>query len=609
MKKRILTCVLAIAMLFACCFVVSEEALAAGQTVTVGATTRMEGYFFTDLWSANTADNDVRTLLHGYSTVVVSREGECELDKTAVTSMTAKTDAKGNRTYTFTINPNLKYSDGSALTARDYVFSVLLQAAPELRALGAAPAALDQLVGYEAYAAGETRAFAGVRLIDKRRFSLTVSGEYLPYFYELMYVNVTPYPMAVLAPGFDVKDSGEGAYIAYTGKPDADGHTPELGAVLEETVLGGGDGYLYFPQVTSGPYRLTACDRSSGEASFARNTYYLGNFEGAVPSISKLRFVNVSNEDALRRLKSGEIDILNKLTDGDVIDASGASGFRRVNYPRSGYGFMAFACEDAVTGSQSVRQAIALLTDADGFVKDFLGSHGQRVYGHYGRGQWMYINGKNMVADLPHYDFDAEGAAALLDADGWTLNEAGEAYSGEGVRFKRAQDGSLLKLELNWAALADNTGCQTLQAYTVEHLRDAGFAVNVVEMRFDEMLNAYYRRTDRRYNLFYLASNFSSVYDPYYIVSDDAAHQGVQNTTGIADAELMRLAKQLRTTVRGDAAAYIRRWSEFQHRYAELLPTYPLYSNSYCDVYSGRISNYYPEKHNSWAMAIVYAKL
>lgn len=166
-----------------------------------------------------------------------------------------------------------------------------------------------------------------------------------------------------------------------------------------------------------------------------------------------------------------------------------------------------------------------------------------------------------------------------------------------------------MKLELNWAALADNTGCQTLQAYTVQHLRDAGFAVNVDEMRFDEMLDVYYRRTNRRYNLFYLASNFSSVYDPYYIVSDDAEHQGVQNTTGIADEELMRLAEQLRTTVRGDAATYIRRWGEFQHRYAELLPTYPLYSNSYCDVYSRRISRYYPEKHSSWAMAIVYAEL
>lgn len=613
MFRRILTSILTAVMLVSGCSAKADEIPAEKKDseIVVGATTMMEGYFFTELWSANTADHDVRTLLHGYSTVVVGKDGMCLLDSTAMAGMQSQTDAAGNKTFTFTVNPNLKYSDGSALTAKDYVFSVLLQASPELRELGAVEA-MEQLVGYSAYAEGETTRFAGVRLISERQFSLTVSAAYLPYFYELMYVNIMPYPMAVLAPGFDVLDDGDGAYMAYTGLVPEGEEPPALGAVLKETILGDGDGYLYFPRVTSGPYCLTAYDRESGEASFQRNEYYLGNFEGETPQIETIRFVNVTNENLLDRLASGEIDIVNKVTDGQVIDAymaSGMSNLDSVNYPRSGYGFMAFACENVVTGSQNVRQAIAMLTDADAYVEDFLGAYGQRVYANYGLGQWMVDEGQEEIADLPAYDYDPEGAVDLLEADGWTLNEAGEPYGGNGVRYRREADGSLTKLELNWAALADNTGCEKLQKYTVENLRQAGFEVNVDEMGFTQMLNVYYRRVDRSYNLFYLASNFTMVYDPYYSVSSDEIHQGIQNTTGIDDAQLTELAKEMRSTVSGDIETYVSRWAKFQQRYAEVLPTYPLYSNAYFDVYNSRIKNYHPDWYHSWAVAIVYAQL
>ena len=56
--------------------------------------------------------------------------------------------------------------------------------------------------------------FSGVRLIDERTFSVTVKAQYEPYFYELSYLSVYPYPIGVIAPGCEVRDDGEGAYIA-----------------------------------------------------------------------------------------------------------------------------------------------------------------------------------------------------------------------------------------------------------------------------------------------------------------------------------------------------------------------------------------------------------
>lgn len=59
--KKILTLLLALWMLTGC------VAMAAGNQLVVGSTTAMSGAFFTDLFGSNTADIDVRALLHGYN--------------------------------------------------------------------------------------------------------------------------------------------------------------------------------------------------------------------------------------------------------------------------------------------------------------------------------------------------------------------------------------------------------------------------------------------------------------------------------------------------------------------------------------------------------------
>lgn len=611
MIKRMLICVLAVMMLCSSVLAMAETADGAAKEIVIGATTQMDGYFFTDLWSANTADIDVRTLIHGYSTVAIGRSGIYQLDETAIDHVELTEDAAGNRTYEFTLNPELKFSDGSPLTAKDYIFSAMLLSSPMMEEMGATQGGLPSLVGYGDYAEGKTEIFSGIRLIDENIFSLTISAKYLPYFYELIYVNVTPYPMAVLAPDFVIKDDGKGAYIAYAGEAES---APALADVLKQTIIGDGSGYLYNPSVVSGPYKLVGYDAAADKADFAKNEYYLGNFEGVQPAIDKISFVNVTNAQIMDKLTSGEIDIVNKMTDGDVIDdaleiVNGEEGaLRSASYLRSGYGFIAFACEDAVTGNESVRKAVALLTDADAYVSDFLKNYGLRTYGHYGLGQWMAVADMEALEALPSYDFNVQEAIALLEADGWNLDENGEAFDGDdAVRYKKMNDDVLLKLELNWAALKDNTGCAKLQQYTLENLSDAGFSVNINEMSFSEMMDIYYRRVERSHNMFYLASNFGLVYDPYYAFNGAADYQGVENATGIADAELLQLADNLRRTPVGANDEYHQKWLALQQRYAEILPTYPLYSNVYFDVFNPWVYNYNPDIYHTWATAIVYA--
>ena len=74
----------------------------------MGSTTAMSGYFFTDLWGRNTADMDVRTLLHGYDLIRWDSEvGAFGIDSTVVSGIVATEDAAGNRTYTLAIYDDL----------------------------------------------------------------------------------------------------------------------------------------------------------------------------------------------------------------------------------------------------------------------------------------------------------------------------------------------------------------------------------------------------------------------------------------------------------------------------------------------------------------------
>ena len=578
--------------------------LQAGTKATVGSVTRMSGEFFTDMWGNNTSDVDVRALIHGLSTVSWTLDRQYGIDPTVVRQATASKDDDGNKTYVFTLNDNLRYSDGSAITAADYIFSVLFQSAKETAALGAQALTYGFLVGYEDYFSGESDVFSGVRLLSDTQFSLTVSAENLPYFYELMYVNVTPYPISVIAPGCEVKDDGEGAYI--------DG--PFTAELLEKTVLDPVTGYKTHPGVTSGAYMLTGYDAEAGVATFKVNPYYVGNYQGIKPVIESLELRQVTYADALDLLASGEIDVINKASNGDFIDKGvslfGEGKFGATNYLRNGYGFLAFACEESATSSVAVRQAMAMCLDRSALIEDYLKSYGMEVYSYYGLGQWVaQPYASTMQDEVTVYAYNTAAAVALLEKDGWKYNANGERFNAneDEVRYKKEKDGTLVPLAIRFAQVKNNDAAQWIVDNYAPVLREIGFSFEATEVTFDEQLSHYYRQTDRTYNLMYLATNFAALFDPYYNFNSDEAYQGALNTSGISDKKLMELAKSLRETEPGDEETYTGRWLELMKRYSEVLPTLPIYSNIYFDFYANDLMDYEPNAHWSWTSAILYA--
>ena len=399
--KKILTLLLALWMLTGC------VAMAAGNQLVVGSTTAMSGAFFTDLFGSNTADIDVRALLHGYNLMSWDHEtGTYQINDSVVAGMAVSRDAQNNRVYTFDLYGDLKFSDGSAITAKDYAFSILLTASPELAKLGGQSAAVGAILGMDAYRSGKSSVLRGVRLLSDTQMSITISKAYEPYFYEMALFDYSPYPISVLAPGCKVVDTEKGVGIV---NASGTGDAIFTAGLLQKTILDAATGYMSHPSVVSGPYTLTRYDAQRGTASFAINPYYKGNEDGEKPTIETIVYRTVANDEAIDLLLSGEVDLLNKMVAADTISkgiqSTADQPFSVANYPRSGLSMISFSCERQTVSGKAVRQAIASCFDRDALVKAYTGNFGLKANGYFGIGQWMYQLAAGTiqppVADLP----------------------------------------------------------------------------------------------------------------------------------------------------------------------------------------------------------------
>ena len=89
---------------------------------------------------------------------------------------------------------------------------MLMQISPVIAELGGNPLRVDYIDGYAEYMAGEP-VLSGIRILGDSQIMITIRHEFLPFFYELGLLDCLPYPIQVIAPGCEVKDDGQGAYI------------------------------------------------------------------------------------------------------------------------------------------------------------------------------------------------------------------------------------------------------------------------------------------------------------------------------------------------------------------------------------------------------------
>ena len=644
--KKFLAMLLAVVMVLTLVACGGNDTKKADGQVVIGSDTEESGDWAYSAFqtSPNATDNEVVKLTDDLLTVDTDQHGDYVVNKTVVKSYERIEEENGNVTYKFVLNDGLKFNNGEAVTAQDFLAWTMFLSSPAGKEMGVVSAAYDQLPGGVAYRNGETNVLAGLRLFDDKTFSVTIlktneagDTDYLPYYYDLGYaamrgVNLTYW----FGEGWSVKDDGEGAYFV-----NADGK--------EFTAANVGDAvtaarYATSDRVTSGPYNLVSFDQSSREIVLEANENYNGNFEGQKPGIQKLVIVKTEQDTVMDMIATGQIQIYSGIGDGAQVNAAldlieaGTIDSSYTTYDRAGYGYFAYACDFGPSQFVEFRQAVAYLLDRNEFAQTFCQGWGGVVHGPYCTAFSM-TSKTDIDKKVNHYDYNPEKAVELLKQAGFVYNADGSDYvdgSGE-IRYakvtaEQAQyydnfnkvlaDGTILMpATLNWASSENNSVSALLSTMLAnsEATKNAGVSIVKTEMTFPELLNYMYRQdaygiggdySVPTYNMFNLATGWNAgVYDFAYNWSTDPTYIEMgYNVQHLYDEELDQLSMDMVYGVEpGDEATFLELWEKYVIRWNEELPMVPLYANIYVTLYPNTIDNYAEDSFWGFDRAILYA--
>jgi peptide/nickel transport system substrate-binding protein len=571
---------------------------------TGGSTTEAKGTFivgtpklngdFVSGFGNSSYDNSVRTMLWALPTYTTTPGGEFLLDETVVKAVETSLDDAGNKTYKFTLNSGLKWSDGSDVTAKDYVFGILFAASPEWVEAGNSDTSGDSLLGYAAYHAGETEVFEGVKWLADLEFSVTIGADFLPYFYEVAYASFGPSPMASWAPDLTVGEDGSSL-------------VGDVAAVANHVATT----ERFAPTVTSGPFTFESFENDV--VTLQVNPNYPGDYRGEKAKVATVIVKYVDQTTDVDLVISGDVDLVAGVVQGAKIEKAKESDQADVvSYKRNGYGMIAFANDFGPTANKNVRQALAYLIDRNTFLVNILGGYGAMVNGEYGLSQWMYnVQADTVESTLVNYTFNVDKANELLNATEW-------AFEADGVTpwdATKAVDGywrynaNKEVLQINHLGTTGNPITDLIGTEWPKGLNRAGIKFTIEWQDFNSLLANYYYSyeldpAERKYHSFNLATGFTEVYDPYYSFHSDFLGTW-QNATQTNDSLLDFLMEKMRALDPTDKETYAEYWLEYQIRWNELLPVLPIYSNEYFDVFNARVSGLATTPTYGWARAIL----
>lgn len=559
-------------------------------------------------WANGASDyNAYKLVALGMEPIVNDQTGKWIENPAVLEKLESVDNEDGSKTYTVTIKDGLKFSDGSPITAENYVFTSMLCASNEfltdLEASEASSGQYQYYKGFGAYSTGESDTFEGLHLIDEKTFSVTIDSEFVPYYYGQALLSVNPESMALWVPEDVTLEETE------NGVKFSDNYTAEyIGDKVDEA--------RWNYNINSGAYMLTAYDENAYTYTLTKNPNFPGNFEGQTANIETVLIKYTPQDTMMDQLKTGAVDILYQVPDGDQIeqglDMVEEGGFDYLNYGRAGYGMISFKCNQGPTQFKEVRHAVAYLLDRVTFAQTFTGGHGLVVNGPYGSQQWMAEEYAEEIDGLNAYTYSLDSAIAELEAGGWVYNEDGSDYSGSGIRYKKLDDGTYMPLIIEWF-FSENNSVSDLLVTSLQQNPDveaAGMKINQTVGSFTDLLTNYYDNSEENsYQMFNLATGFGNPYDMAYMY-EPGSGSNINAVKGEDGQKLYDLAVAMNQTEEGDDEAYAENWFNFISFWNEVLPEIPLYSNDYHDFFTSKLHDFEEDGYN-WDItkAILYANM
>ncbi|HEV2529239.1 MAG TPA: ABC transporter substrate-binding protein [Thermomicrobiales bacterium] len=436
-------------------------------------------------------------------------------------------------TFTFAIQPNARFSDGTDVTAEDVKFTIegilnpatasqnaskftAIMGAPEFTGSDTSTAAGTPAVGTPF--TGSPTGVSGIEAVDAKTLRITLFQPDAAFLYNLRFVSVVPkaqlegqpLDQSSAAPFFQ-NPVGAGAYVFQSWNVGAD-------------------------------FIATA------------NPHY---WDTGKPSIQSFTHRTIADASTLANaLQSGEIDgsLYASPTLTEQLQAAG--NLTIMVPPFNSPDGTVFNCRMAPFDNAEVRRAFAMAADVGSYVNDSLLGLGQAGLGPIAPGSWAY---DTTLTPIP---YDPEAARAVFEANGMI----GQTYE------MITNSGNILRED--W--------CVRLQA----NLRDLGVNLSFTPIEWATMTERLTVTRDFQLSTGEFAGaigNPDELFEQFHST-------GVANHTGFSTPELDALLQQARQILDQEEAKPV--WSQIQHILMREVPMHWAWYRPYISVVSNEYTGF-----------------
>ncbi|PQZ52916.1 MULTISPECIES: ABC transporter substrate-binding protein [Bacillus] len=336
-------------------------------------------------------------------------------------------------TYTFHLRKDLKFSDGSPLTADDVAFTLTLLHDKAYE--GEIDISQYAVKGGKEYKEGKATSIEGIQVVDPQTIKITTE--------KVNSQTLTALGGPVLSKAYYGKDYKQNTSLDY----------------LKE---------LYGKPIAAGPYKFEKYIPGQEVRFVANENYYAGK-----PKIPNFIYKITAGDTKLQLFQTGEVDYTGLGTGDEILEQAKGLQFANIQIETAAsFNYIYMNNNKPYLKDKKVRQALIYGLDRKKYVDTALKGYGTVANVPIHPTSWAYTE-----EGVNKYEYDKEKAKKLLDAAGWKVGS-------DGIREKDGQ-----KLKLSYFGPSSAKDSDLLIPIAKENYKEIGVEFNPEFMDFNTMLS------------------------------------------------------------------------------------------------------------------------
>ncbi|WP_044795053.1 ABC transporter substrate-binding protein [Bacillus cereus] len=404
---------------------VPDKAKNRKDTLVVGIS--KPGGVFLPCFQQNGWDGNVTSVIFA-SLVSTDKQGK------PIPELAEKWDVSSDQlTYTFHLRKDLKFSDGSPLTADDVAFTLTLLHDKAYE--GEVDISQYAVKGGKEYKEGKATSIEGIQVVDQQTIKITTEKVNSQAIFVL--------GGTVLSKAYYGKDYKQNTSLDY----------------LKD---------LYGKPLAAGPYKFEKYIPGQEVRFVANENYYAGK-----PKIQNFIYKITSGDTKLQLFQTGEVDHTGLGTGDEVLEQAKALEFANIQIETApSFSYIYMNNNKPYLKDKKVRQALIYGLDRKKYVDTALKGYGTVANVPIHPTSWAYTE-----EGVNKYEYDKEKAKKLLDEAGWKVGS-------DGIREKDGQ-----KLKLSYFGPSSAKDSDLLIPIAKENYKEIGVEFNPEFMDFNTMLS------------------------------------------------------------------------------------------------------------------------